>query len=248
MNEYSDFVRSIRDTESPPSVGTFLKSGSPLIAEACGTTPLEFLVLDCQHANYDFDDLEHVLRAAELADLPVLVRPPVAHSEQLVNILDAGAHGLVLPQIETAEDVRTVVDAVTYRGSRSFAMSTRAGEFGSRDRSSYVDFVNDSLLVVPMVESATGLENVDDIVAVEGVDAVMVGPADLSQDCGFERGSTEFDDATEDVRAAAGAAGIGFGIYVGDPDDVSAETARSSFVVCGSEVSHMAAGLDGIAD
>lgn len=248
MNEYSDFVRSIRDTESPPSVGTFLKSGSPLIAEACGTTPLEFLVLDCQHANYDFDDLEHVLRAAELADLPVLVRPPVPHSERLVNILDAGAHGLVLPQIDTAEDVRAVVDAVRYSGSRSFAMSTRAGEFGSRDRTSYVDYVNDSLLVVPMVETETALENIEDIVAVEGVDAVMVGPADLSQDCGFERGSADFDEATATIQAAAAEAGIGFGIYVGEPDDVADEEARSSFVVCGSEVSHMATGLDGIAD
>jgi 4-hydroxy-2-oxoheptanedioate aldolase len=241
MNRQRDFIDSVRDPNSPPAIGCFLKSGAPTVVEALGNAPLDFLVADCQHATYDPQDVEAVTRAADLADLPVLVRLRNSDSEHVVGVLDAGAHGVVVPEVESDAEAERVVDRTRYEGSRSFAMSTRAGAYGGIERDVFLNWAEESTLVVAMIESRAGLEAVDDIAAVDGIDALMIGPADLSLDCGFDAGSAAFEDAKARIRAASAAAG--FGLYVDDPGDVPGERSNSSFVVCGSELSHMASGL-----
>lgn len=243
MNRNSQFVDSIRDLDSNPVVGCFLKSGAPTVVEALGNTPAEFVVADCQHATYDPRDVESVIRAADLVELPVLVRLPSSDSEQIVNVLDAGAHGVVVPQVASRGEAELVVDRTEYDGSRSFAMSTRAGEYGGASRTAFLEWAAESTLVVAMIESLPGLEAVEEIAAVDGIDGLMLGSADLSLDCGLDPESPAFEGAKERVRSAAVDAGVGFGLYVGHPDAVPGERSDSSFVVCGSELTHMAAGL-----
>lgn len=246
MGSYQDhaFHDRIQTVDDAPVAGPFIKSGAPSVIESCGSTPIEFVVLDAQHANYDYDRLEHALRAADLVDLPALVRVPRSDTTALVNYLDAGAHGLIVPQVESRDEIEEVVAATQYDQDRSFAMSTRAGDYGARDKDAYLSWATENTVIIPQIESAAGLEAVEDIGAVEGVTALMVGPADLSLDCGFECGSAAFDDAVTRIQQAAAASQCGYGMYVATPTEVENVADACSFVICGSELGHTTARLN----
>lgn len=225
---------------SPPaSVGTFFKSNSAMVAEALGHTPLEFLLIDRQHGSPDLETIETIVRAGELNGLPSMVRIESENAGLFTNVLDLGAVGLVVPQVGSADEVDDLADAVRYSGGRSYAMSTRAGRFGNRDRDEYVDWVNEELALVPMIESKAGVEHVEEIAGHDDVTAIMVGPADLAMSHGYPIGDDRASAVVDEVFEAVRPLDCGFGLYVGSPDGIERYREEAAFLLYGSDVGMM---------
>lgn len=229
--------------ERPTSVGTTLKSVAPNVAEALGHTPLDFLFVDRQHGSPVSEGLEHVVRAADVGGIPVLVRVPRDDLSMVTYTLDIGAAGVMLPQVEDLEFVRDAVRDVRYSAGRSIATTARAADFGARDREEYIEYVDEDVAFVPQIESVAGVEIADELTAMDAVDTVALGPGDLSRSLGVEPGSEAVDDAVEEVFEAAEANDCGVGTFGGD-DELERYGGRASFFVYGSDVSLLMSTFD----
>jgi len=230
--------------EGSMSTGMVFLSGSPNLAEAVCQTPLDFLMLDCQHGTPNLETLENIIRAVELHDMPVIVRVPRDDTSLVTNLLDMGAQGIMLPQVEGPAVIREVLSHVRYEDGRSFASLTRAGDFGECTQEEYVEHVNSELAIVPQIESREGVRNVDRIAEEPGVSAVAVGPADLSLNMDVSNDSEEFAEAVDTVFEAGRAHGRGIGTFVGSPTGLREYTNRTTFTVYGSDIRLLPAHLD----
>ena len=204
--------------------GTFLNLGSALVAEVCALSGFDWLLVDLEHGAGGEEGL-----ADQLAE-----RIRVGH------LLDLGVEGVMFPRLETPEEVRAALAHLWYppRGDRGIAGYNRARRFGGDGLTG--DEVNEGILAVVQVESVTALENLDEIAALDGVDALFIGPADLSAALGVA-GQLEhpvFQDALDKVVAAATRNDIAAGIFVGDPTQVPTYRNRGfRFLSVGSDSS-----------
>lgn len=233
MNERQSM--DVQLTERPSSIGTFFKSKSPSLAESLGTSPLDFLVVDRQHTSADLETVEEIVRAADVVDLPVVVRMATTEFDFVNSILDAGARALMVPQVEEPDSVRTVVEAARYDEKRSLSMGTRAGGFGARDREEYFEWTHQRLGIVPQIESESAVERAGEIAEVSGVTALMIGPTDLSLSFGVPKGDGELRDAIDRVVEAARGADCGVGIFASSIEELRAYRAEMDFVVYSSD-------------
>lgn len=215
----------------PPVVGCFVKTGSPNLVEALGGTPLDFVLIDQQHAATGDETVESLVRAADVAGLAAIVRVPNHDPGNVNGILDAGADGLVIPQVETGETVTAIADAASYDGSRSFAMSTRAGRFGARDADEYLE-----ILLVPQIESERGVANAAEIASHSDVDCLLVGPSDLALSLDTSKGSDRHRSAIDDAYEAATSAECGVGTVVGSESALERERERSTLLVYSTDI------------
>jgi len=171
------------------ALGAFSAAACPeYVEQLAHGAELDFVGVDLQHGCVGQRDAVHLLRALQAADPRVtpLARVPSEDKHWIAQILDAGFLGFIAPLCESVEQAEALVRAAYYppRGCRSVAGSIRASMYGD-----YVKRINDYVIVLPQIESAKGLERVEQIVAVQGVTGALVGPADLSLDCGwFEMG------------------------------------------------------------
>jgi 4-hydroxy-2-oxoheptanedioate aldolase len=158
---------------------------SALMVEMIGYAGYDFVILDMEHVCVNPETLEHMLRAAECAGLPALVRVPAGSVDAITRALDAGAMGVVLPHIRTADDARLAVQASRYHplGQRGISGGRTTG-FGTIALSDYFELANREIMVVAMIEDVEGVENIDDILNVPGIDMVLEGAIDLSQSFG----------------------------------------------------------------
>jgi 4-hydroxy-2-oxoheptanedioate aldolase len=155
-------------------------STSPFAAEALSRSGFDFVIVDTEHGAISIPELLPFLLAVERGDASPVVRVPWAEPAAIMRALDVGAHGIVAPLVDTAEQARTVAVACRYPpdGRRSF------GQLSGTIRG--VVEANRELVCIVMVESAEGVANIDEIAAVPGVDAVLLGPADLSLSLGVQ--------------------------------------------------------------
>lgn len=239
------FASALRDGE--PVVGTWLTVGHPAVAEALAGEAFDFVVVDTEHAATTLETVENVLRAVEAAegDTAALVRVPWNDHVRIKRLLDAGPAGLVVPMVETAGEARDAVAAMRYppEGVRGISPS-RASAY-THDFPAYVERANESLVTVVQVETERGLANVEDVAAVDGVDALFVGPGDLSAALGtFPDWQHErVVEAVERVVAAGEAAGVPVGSLAGDPAAVDYWLDRGmDFMVVGIDVGFLADG------
>lgn len=161
-------------------VGTCVLIPHPMAVEALGTVGFDFLLIEGEHTAVNRADIASLIRAADAVSMPTLVRVPNSDSIWIATALDAGAGGIVVPQVETAEQAQAVVDAARFHpiGKRGVGLSRPAG-YGTC-LANYLESANDNCLVAIMVETQLGLSNIEAIAAVEGIDVVMVGPGDLA--------------------------------------------------------------------
>lgn len=160
------------------AINSWLAIPSSFSAEVMAHQGWDSLTIDMQHGVIDYSDLVPMLTAISTTDTVPLVRAPWLEPGILGKILDAGAYGIICPMIETVADVEHFVTATSYppRGRRSMG-PIRAALYGGRD---YAAHANDTVLRFAMIETAGALENLDAILAVDGLDAVYIGPSDLS--------------------------------------------------------------------
>lgn len=205
--------------------GLFVALPSPSLVEMVGAAGYDFAILDAEHALVDPQTVAHMIRAAEAFGIAPLVRVPERDPGMILRVLDAGAHGVVVPHVRGPQDVRDAVRAARYapEGMRSLAGGRTAG-YGRDDLREHVAAANARTLVVPMIEDAEALDRIDEIVRVPGVDMVLEGAADLSQSLGVTW-QTRHPDVLAAVRTVAGAcarAGVPFCAIPRVPEDHAA--------------------------
>jgi 4-hydroxy-2-oxoheptanedioate aldolase len=191
-------------------------------AEVMAHSGYDSLCIDMQHGQLDFGHAMDMLRAISTTDTVPIARPPWNEPGMIGRLLDAGAYGIICPMVNTAGECEAFVGACRYApaGYRSKG-PTRANLYGGAD---YARHANDEIMTMAMIETAEALENVAAITRVPGLDAVYVGPGDLSLSLlGMERSGIDLDDAEflaalDRILAACEAAGIAAGIHTNSPD------------------------------
>lgn len=170
-----------------PVLGMGLPFPSPAIVELCAYAGLHFVRIDCEHGPMDPLAVEHMVRAAEAAGITPYVRPPVNQPHETLRLLDAGALTVLAPGIETKADAERAAQSVRYypQGKRGLAGVRWARHGALAPLPEMVKQENDAILLLALIESKAGVENLDEILAVEGVDGVCIGPNDLSQSLGL---------------------------------------------------------------
>jgi len=167
--------------------GVFVVTGTPANVEILGYAGFDFVVLDTEHAPNDIGEVEHLVRAAEVGGVTPVVRVSKNDPVLILRALDAGACGVLVPQVNSAAEAERAVQAAKYAplGSRGVAGMVRAARYGFFPLNDYVPAANRRTLVIIQVEDKRAVENLDEILTVEGVDGVFVGPTDLSQSLGL---------------------------------------------------------------
>jgi len=185
MSEHDHLARLVAGSDRA-QIGMWLATGDPVAAEICAAAGLDWLVVDTEHAP---NDLRSVLRQLQvLAGYPVcpVVRPAVADTVLLKQLLDIGARNFIVPMIDSAEAAEAVVRAVRYppRGVRgvgaTLARSSRWGLVGD-----YFEHADDDVTVIVQAETMNAIAALESIAAVDGVDGVFIGPADLAGSMGL---------------------------------------------------------------
>jgi 4-hydroxy-2-oxoheptanedioate aldolase len=174
----SDRLRNLW-AEGGTGLGAWLFLREPLVAEAAALAGYDYVCIDMQHGLQSYEHTVTMLYAMARTDTTPLVRVPWNEPGIIGRVLDAGAGGVIIPMVNTADDARAAVRSCFYgpKGARSMGpvgVSARAGREG------YFGSANDSVLCIPMIETKEAVENLDEILAVPGIDAVYIGPADLS--------------------------------------------------------------------
>lgn len=192
------------------TLGAWCMIPSSLTAEILAKGGFDWVLVDMQHGCMGYETAVEMIRAIDLAGIMPIVRVPWNEPGVVGRMLDAGAMGIVAPMINSVAEARSLVDACRYPpvGRRSLGPV----RVGARDGLGYVAQANDRIAVVPMIETAEALAAVEDIAAVPGVDALFVGPFDLSFSLGLPPGDNDgkpaFDDAIARINTAARTQGV----------------------------------------
>ena len=217
--------------------GTWVKTPHPHVVEVLALSALDLVVLDAEHAPFDRGSLDQCIMAARAGGKPVLVRPPSSAPEQILNALDLGADGVILPHIRTADDAEQAVKACHYvSGGRGYAGSSRAAGYTTKGMAGHRAAAR-SVVVVAQIEDVEGVDNIDAIARVEGIDALFIGRADLTIAYGAETpDDAVVVSAVESVVAAGKAAGRTTGMFLGRVSDVQMWREKgSSLFILGSD-------------
>lgn len=170
--------------------GLWLALGSEPATEICADAGFDFVCVDGEHAPLDQDLVRRQLSAAELGSTAIVARPPVNEAWVIKQMLDSGAQTLIIPMVDTPEQAEAAVSACLYppQGTRGAAGAVRAARYGRiRD---YLTAANPEICIIPQVETMLAVDNIEAICAVPGVDAIFIGPSDLSASMGFTGRST----------------------------------------------------------
>ncbi|MFS4581382.1 HpcH/HpaI aldolase family protein [Phaeobacter sp. C3_T13_0] len=196
-------------------IGCWMSFGEAAVAEVMGTCGFDWLVIDGEHAPNDIRSIRDQLMALGASPSHPVVRVPIGETWIIKQALDSGAQTLLVPMVESAEQARELVRACQYppQGTRGVgATAARATQFGSHD--AYIQTSDQEICLLLQVENRKGIENLDDILTVDGVDGVFIGPADLSTDMGHQGNSAHpqvqavIADALARIKASGRAPGI----------------------------------------
>ena len=173
--------------EGRPVYGTFVVMGEPAISEMLGYAGFDYTIIDTEHAPADILLMQSQVRASEIAGITPLVRVTKNDPGMILRVLDSGAAGIVVPQVNTAAEAQAAVRAARYapQGERGVAGVVRAARYGFVPMPEYLRQANEQTLVLTQVEHIEAVRNLDDILRIEGLDGIFIGPTDLSQSMGI---------------------------------------------------------------
>ena len=205
-------------------IGTFVMEFSvSSVATLLASAGADFIVVCMEHTTFTIETVGRIIRAARGSNLPSIVRPPALERHFVSRALDAGASGLMVPRIESRRDVENITAWAKYapEGDRGVAFGiahTDYGDFRKLDGVEYTKQANEEILIIGQIETARAVENIDEILASGGLDAIFIGPYDLSTSLGI---SGQLDHplvvaSIEKVIAKAKTYDIILGSYVND--------------------------------
>lgn len=194
-------------------------------AEICAGAGFDWLLIDAEHAPFDVPGVMAHLQAIEPYDCSSIVRPPIGDRVLIKQLLDVGAQTLLIPMVETAEQAAELVQSVNYppKGVRGLGTSlARAARWNSVP--DYLHQANDQICLMVQIETVSALGNLDEILKVDGIDAVFIGPSDLSASMGYigNAGHPEVVAAIEEAIVKITAAGKAAGLLAMIPEMVQA--------------------------
>ena len=204
------------------AIGLWAGLGSEATLEMAAPLGFDWVLIDCEHGVAHYEQLPGLLRALNGSDMTSVIRVPTKDDPSIFKrVLDMGIEGVMVPQVYTAEDVKAVVNACRYppEGERGIAAG-RGHKYGL-DFMGVLQNTNSQVMVIVQIETKEALASIDAILAVPGLDAVLIGPADLSAALGH---TLQFDHpdvvaAFDKVQKAAAAAGKPAGFYCNSPKD-----------------------------
>jgi 2-dehydro-3-deoxyglucarate aldolase len=202
------------------TIGSWITLGHPSIAEIMARAGYEWLVVDLEHSVITIREAQELIRVIDQCGVTPLVRLSSNDSVQIKRVMDAGAHGIIVPMVNSASEAKQAVSAVRYppEGRRGVGLA-RAQGYGTTFEH-YLSWVNKETVVIVQVEHGDAVKNLEAILSVEGVDGYIVGPYDLSGSLGVPG---QFDhplmlDTMDRIREVGEASGKAPGIHVVEPD------------------------------
>ena len=205
-------------------LGTWTVISSPTLTEIMGSSGLDFIIIDHEHGPFDFDTSENMIRAAENVGCTPLIRVPENNQSYILRALEIGSHGILVPQIENKQEAGLAVNSIYYSpmGSRGVSAFTRASNFNSMGVKGRNIEVNDKILSILLVESAQAIENIDEIIEIEGIDVIYIGTYDLSHSLGTPDDiySSEVIGALEKTAKTIRNKGLACGVLAQSEEDV----------------------------
>ena len=230
--------------------GTWIKTPHPHVVEVLSFSSLDCLVLDAEHAPFDRAALDLCILAARAGGKTVLVRPQSASHEHILNALDCGADGVILPHICNAADAEDAVKACHYiSGGRGYAGSSRAAGYTTKGMTKHrADAA--SVTIIAQIEDVEGVENIEAIAAVDGIDALFIGRADLTISYAAQTpDDTIVVDAVDRIVAAGKKAGRMTGMFLGRTSDVAMWREKgASLFILGSDQDFLLQGAAKLAE
>ena len=170
------------------ALGCSIMVPSPQMVEMVAHAGFDWVLIDLEHGTIDLETAELMIMAAEASGITPIVRPRTSQKQDISSVMDRGAMGVQVPHVNNAEDAKRAVSAVKFGpgDNRGLAAGTRPDSYGlARSMDDFVKHSNEQTLVCVQLEHAAAIENVDEILAVEGVDVFFIGPSDLSQSMGY---------------------------------------------------------------
>ena len=227
-------------------LGAWTSTDSPDNAEVMALSGIDFLLMDHEHGQAALPDAIAQLRAIQGTKCAGLLRTPWNDMVFIKRVLDAGIHGVMVPQVNTPDEARAVVAACRYPplGIRGAAGSTRATAYGTD--AGYYDRAADDLIVIVQIETPQAVENTAAIAAVEGIDVIFVGPRDLSANIGKlnKMDDPELRALIAKIEDATLKSGKTLGTVAPTGSIAKQLFARGyTFVISGSDLTHLRAGI-----
>ena len=166
--------------------GPFMKTGDPMFVEAVGNTGFDFVILDMEHGPVSLESQQNNMRAAALTNVLPIIRVKDMAENTIGSVLDAGACGVQVPQVKSVAEAESVVRSARFYpyGMRGLCRFVRAAGYSSTDKYEYVNSSKD-LLVIIQLEGIEAIKCVDEILDINGIDIIFIGPYDLSQSLGL---------------------------------------------------------------
>jgi len=229
--------------------GTFVKTPAPILCEVLAQTGLDAVCLDAEHAPFGRAELDACVHAVAAAGAVALVRVPAARPEYVLQALDSGAAGILVPHVQTSAQAADIARWARFgeRG-RGYAGSPRAAGYGAKPMAEHLADSRESISVIVQLEDLAAFDQLEAIVATEGIDAVFVGRVDLTVALGA--GSTDAPEVrarVERICQAAREAGRSVGMFVPGADEVDhwSELGASLFMA-GSDHGLLRAGANAL--
>ncbi len=234
-----------------PSVGTWLSLGSITAARFMARVGLSWLTVDIEHSLVDWETATHMFASIADAGCTALARVPSNRHENIKRVLDNGAHGIVVPMVNTRAEAQAAVSAALYppAGDRSVGGSVHALNFGT-SATDYYAHANDELLIVLQCEHIQSVENADSIFSVPGIDAIFVGPHDLAASMRSKDGRPPSGEATaqamKHILDTCRKYKVAAGVHCGTPEEARHRIEEGwQFIAIASELKMM---LNGASD
>ena len=202
------------------TIGSWITLCNTGIAEIMANVGFDWLVVDLEHSTISIEGAGELIRVIDLAGVPPLVRLTSNHPDQIKRVMDAGAHGIIVPMVNHGKDAEKAVDAVHYapRGNRGVGLA-RAQGYGEQFNE-YLQWQADGPVVIVQIEHRDALANLVDILTVSGVDGFIIGPYDLSCSLGIpgEFENPKFTKAMDQIKNTGFQLDIPGGLHIVEPD------------------------------
>ena len=201
-------------------MGPFCIVPSLAMVEAAGHGGMDFLIIDTEHGPISIQTAQDMCIAADNIGVAPIVRVGENHETLILRALDIGAAGVQIPQINSIEDARHAITAAKYAplGERGLSIFTRAGDYFAHEGERHTDKQNEETVVVVHIEGKRGLDNLDEIMTVGGIDVLFLGPYDISQSLGIpgQVNHPRVEEALKTAARKARAQGRAVGSYAKD--------------------------------
>ncbi len=236
------------------ALGTFVQTASPENAEIAAACGFDFLILDMEHGSFGIDSLVHLIRGAQVGGTTPVVRLPDHSETDIQRVLDAGATGILIPGVSTAEQAGKIARAARYApaGTRGACPRVRATAHGIFPWEKHVEWSEQNVMVWVIVETLEGMRNLEGIVKTPGIDAVGFGAFDLSQDMGFQ-GRTDHPEVKREIEAGIPLAlqnkvAVHMHLFEASPEEIGKSASRwaglgATILTCMTDRRALATGL-----